>query len=195
MKNASLILNVILLAAVLFLYIDRFAVGKSKKPAETTEAITENQKPLQIVYINLDSLHSQSESFQAKKADLEKRQITAESALKAKASAFQREVSGFQQKAQSGSMTPKQIQEEEARLARKEQNIMAEQERVAKDILQDTDKFNEQFTAQVKTHLDSLKKAMNYDYILIYGANSPVLLANESFDITKTVVNLINKKG
>ncbi len=195
MKNLPLILNGVLLVAVLFLYIDRFALKQAGTDAPTTVSEETAGDNLKIVYINLDSLHSQSEAFQAKRVELEQRQVSAEATLKSKGTAFQREVAAFQQKAQSGTMTPKQIEEEQTRLARKEQTIMAEQERLAKDILDATDKFNEQFTNQIKTHLDSLKKAMNYDFILIYGSNSPVLLANENYDITKTVLGLINKKS
>ncbi len=193
MKNISLILNIVLLLAVAYLFIDRFS---NKKPAEpnATETTAEDAKPLNIVHINLDTLHEKTERFQLKKTELEKRQVDAETSLTARAKAFEKEVIAYQQKLQSGTMTPKSAQDEEARLAKKEQSIMQERERMANDLLKATDEFNLNFTNEVKGYLDSLKTQMHYDYILVTGAGSPVLLSNEKLDITQQVLDLLNKK-
>ena len=193
-NNLSLILNGVLLIAVAFLFIDRFS---SSKPASNGQSSAESEAkadPLNIVYINLDSLHEKSATFQTKKTELEKRQASAEASLKSKGASFQREIAEYQKKAQSGTLTPKAMQDIEAGLAQKEQAIRQEQDRLTQDLMAETDKFNEQFTGQVKTFLDSLKKEMNYDYILIYGSGSPILAANDSLDITKTVLDYLNKK-
>ncbi len=193
MKNISLILNIILLLAVAYLFADRFS-GSKNKTHSAADAGTVVEKPLRIVHLNLDSLHLKSESFQTKKAELEKRQDQAEASLSSRAKAFEKEVIAYQQRLQSGTLTPKAAQEEETRLAKKEQSIMQERERLAGEILKDTDEFNDAFTNQVKNYLDSLKTQMNYDYILVAGAGSPILLTNDSLDITNTILDLLNKK-
>lgn len=191
MKNLSLILNIVLLLAVAYLFVDKFS---SKKPGQNAEAhTTEQAAPLNIVYINIDSLHSKSLAFGEKRASLEERQKALEASLKSKSNAFQKEVMAFQQKVQTGTMTPKQAAEEEQRLARKEQTILAEQESKTKEMLAEMDNFNESFTNEIRGYLDSLKAEMKYDYILTYGLGSPVLVANDSLDITQTVVDLLNK--
>ncbi|MCB0522508.1 MAG: OmpH family outer membrane protein [Lewinellaceae bacterium] len=192
MKNISLVLNIILLLAVAYLFLDRFSSKKAGQPAETTTE--EAAQPLNIVHINLDTLHEKTEKFQQKKAELEKRQDEAESSLTARANAFQKEVMAYQEKLQSGTMTPKSAQEEEARLSKKEQSIMQERERLGNDLLKETDEFNLAFTNEVKGYLDSLKAQMNYDYILVTGAGSPVLVSNAKLDITQQVLDLLNKK-
>jgi outer membrane protein len=193
MKNISLVLNIVLLLAVAYLFIDRFSNKKTAEPA-ATETTEDAAKPLNIVHINLDTLHEKTERFQQKKAELEKRQVDAESSLTTRAKAFEKEVIAYQQKLQSGTMTPKSAQDEEARLAKKEQSIMQERERLATDLLKETDEFNLNFTNEVKGYLDSLKTQMHYDYILVTGAGSPVLLSNEKLDITQQVLDLLNKK-
>jgi outer membrane protein len=197
MKNLSLILNIILLLAVAYLFVDRF--GSAAKPdagkqemANTGEARSE-QAP-RIVYINIDSLHKKSEKFQTKKAELEKQQANAEAALKAKGRTFENEVAAYQKKIQSGNITPKEAQEIEQRLAMQEQSFAKEQERLAKSLMTETDKFNENFTNEIRTYLDSLKLAKGYDYVLLFGAGSPVLVASDSLDITNNVLELLNKK-
>lgn len=193
MKNISLILNIVLALAVAYLFFDRFS-GPKASIATPEAAAKAMEKPLRIVHLNLDSLHAKSEEFQSKKAELEKAQADAEASLTTRAKAFEKEVMAYQQKLQSGTMTPKSAQDEEARLAKKEQSIMQERERLGSDLLKKTDDFNGNFTDRVKGHLDSLKNLMNYDYILVAGQGSPVLLSNDSLDITNQVLDLLKKK-
>lgn len=195
MKNISLVINGLLLVAVAFLYIDRFG-GTAAPTANEAETTAEGgHANLRVVHLNLDSLHEKSTEFQAMKASLEQQQREAENALASRAQAFEQEVMAYQQKVSSGTMTPKSAEAEQTRLARKEQTIMAERERLTNELLQATDAFNGQFTNKVKEYLDSLKAERNYDYILVTGSGSPVLLSNEQLDITEEVLQRLNKKG
>lgn len=189
MKNLSLILNVVLLLAVAYLFVDRFS-NKEEEPK--VEETVEMAKPLNIMHLNIDTLQAKSAAFQAKKAELEEQGTAAEARLRNKMKAFEREVQAFAQKVQAGTMTPKAAQEEETRLARKEQNLVSEQEKLAKAFMADTDAFNLSFNIDVREILDSLKAANGYDYILISGVGSPVLTADESRDITETVLGILN---
>ncbi|HFA47712.1 MAG TPA: OmpH family outer membrane protein [Bacteroidetes bacterium] len=194
MKNLSLILNIILLLAVAYLFADRFS--GNEKPT-TKKEVAENTAPgaaLKIMYLNIDTLQANSKMFQKKKAELEKQQAAAEATMRKKLKAFQNEVLAFQKKQQSGTMTPKAAQNEGERLAQKEQNLSAQQERLAQELLQSTDEFNISFNGQVRDFLDSLKVANGYDYILIAGAGSQVLTANKDLDLTKQVLEHLNKK-
>jgi outer membrane protein len=194
MKNISLILNIVLLIAVAYLFIDKFSAPKG---AGTPEAMAQEGAghPVKIMTINLDSLHAKSESFQAKRAEMGKRQADAETALKAKGRSFEKELASYQQRLQSGNITPKEAQEIEKRLGQKQQSFQAEQERLANEIMADTDKFNSEFTSRVRNYLDSLKQELGYDYILVTGSGSPVLVSNEQMDITESILGLLNKKN
>ncbi|MEY3050930.1 MAG: hypothetical protein RLY31_715 [Bacteroidota bacterium] len=196
MKNISLVINVLLLVAVAFLYVDRFGGGSVAPAGDTGDAASADAGArLRVVHLNLDSLHEKSAEFQNMKASLEQQQLAAENALTKRAQAFEQEVMAYQQKVSSGTMTPKSAEEEQTRLARKEQTIMAERERLTNELLKATDDFNSQFTSKVKEYLDSLKAQRNYDYILVTGTGSPVLLSNEQLDITDEVLRLLNQQG
>jgi len=194
MKNISLILNIVLLVAVAYLFIDKFSAPNG---AGTPEAMAQEGvgHPVKIMTINLDSLHAKSELFQAKRAELEKRQADAEAALKAKGRSFDKELANYQQRLQSGNITPKEARQIEKSLTQKQQSFQAEQERLASEIMADTDKFNAEFTARVRNYLDSLKQELGYDYILVTGSGSPVLVSNEQMDITESILALLNKKN
>ncbi|MFQ5448815.1 MAG: OmpH family outer membrane protein [Saprospiraceae bacterium] len=194
MKNISLILNIVLLVAVAYLFVDKFS---SPKAAGSMDPAGQESvgKSLKIMTINLDTLHAKSEAFQAKRAELEKRQADAEAALKAKGRAFDKELASYQKRLQSGNITPKEAQEIEKSLSQKQQAFSAEQDRLASEIIADTDKFNAEFTTRVRDYLDSLKQEMGFDYVLVTGSGSPVLVANEQMDITESVLAMLNKKN
>ncbi|MEZ4955194.1 MAG: OmpH family outer membrane protein [Saprospiraceae bacterium] len=194
MKNLSLILNIVLLLAVAYLYADRFS---SKNETPTTaepskEASTD--KPLKVVYINIDSLHSKSNSYQATKKELETSFDRVRATLLSKEKAFQKEVGEYQQKASSGLLTPNQAKVIEEGLAKKQQEIMKLQETASAELDNKTNAFDSKFTSDIKKYSDSLRVANGYDFVLLYGGViSPMLSADTSYDITDTVVELLNK--
>ncbi|GAB4258887.1 MAG: hypothetical protein Kow0027_26390 [Saprospiraceae bacterium] len=193
MKNALLILNILLLLAVGYLFMDKFG-SSSETPAQDEQNAVETASAIKIAFVNIDTLQAKSSDFQAKRAELEKRQADAEKALETRGKAFQRELAAYQKKIQSGNITPKEAQETEARLARKEQEFNAEQERLSRELLQETDAFNSAFTKRVKEHLENLKAELGYDAIIMTGLGSPVLVYSPEFDITDKVLDLVNKE-
>ncbi|MBI5913847.1 MAG: OmpH family outer membrane protein [Bacteroidetes bacterium] len=193
MKNLSLFLNIVLLAAVAYLFFDKFSgPKKAATPAATEQKL---EKPLRVVHVNIDTLHERSLSYQAIKAQLEKKYADAEASMKVKENVFQKELKEYQAKMQSGSITPNQAQQYEESLGKKQKSIVDLQEKVGQELKDETDKFDEKFVGDVKHYADSLKQANGYDYVLLYGGIiSPMLAVNDSLDITQAIVDLLNKK-
>ena len=200
MKNLSLVLNIVLLLAVAYLFIDKFAGPKKPKPA--APAVVENPvtgelepKPLSIVYVNIDTLHEKSTAYQAIKSKIEKQYAATEASLKAKQSAFEKEYKEYAAKAQSGTITPNEAQKYEESLGRKQEAIASQGEKASRDLKEQTDKFDEEFVGDIKHFADSLQQANGYDFVLIHGGIvSPMLTADESHDITGILVELLNAK-
>lgn len=193
MKNLSLILNVILLLAVAYLYADRFSGNSEAEEPVAVEEPAEEDTNLQIVYINIDTLHSKSKSYQKTKSELEVSFERARARLLSKEKAFQKEVGEYQQKAASGTLTPNMAKGIEAELAKKQEEIMKLQETASAELDRQTNAFDAKFTGDIKRFSDSLSQANGYDYVLLYGGViSPMLSANSSMDITETVVALLN---
>ena len=191
MKNLSLILNVILLLAVAYLYADRFS-SKEAKPETPVETPTSNEAP-KIVYINIDTLHNKSLSYQATRKELETSFERARANLVSKEKAFQKEVKDYQTQLSGGLLTPNKAQEIEQKLAKKQESIMKLQETASVELERKTNAFDAKFTGDIKRYTDSLRLANGYDYVLLYGGViSPMLSANENMDITNTVVDLLN---
>ncbi len=192
MKNLSLALNIILLLAVAYLYVDRFS-GPEKAATNPTTEEKSNTSSSKIVYLNIDTLHSKSKSYQATKDELEKAYEQMSANLLSKEKAFQKDVNAYKQKASSGTLTPNQAKEIEDRLSRKQQEILQLQESSSMEMQNKTNEFDLKFNNAVKSYADSIRLVKGYDFVLLYGGvMSPMLSADGSHDITNAIVDLLN---
>lgn len=109
--------------------------------------------------------------------------------------ALQREVTGLQNRAQQGLLSPKQIQDEQQRIGRKEQELRQKQEIAMGSIQQEQLVLQEKFATQVRSILEDLKAENGYDYVLNQSAGSGVLIADPKHDITALVLERLNALG
>lgn len=189
MKNANLVLNIILLLAVGFLMVKQFQSPKTDKESTVVE---EAEKGLHIVYVNADSVLAKYEDFKKSSDALAKREEDATKSLRAKQRSLENDFLAVQKKVQQGLLAPNQIADEEQRLAQKQQGIAQEQESVSRSLMDETQKLNEKLQKNVKEVLSALQKEKGYDYILSYGPGTGVLMVNDSLDITQMVVDRLN---
>ena len=95
---------------------------------------SEAPAPLKIVYLNADTLVEQYDYFRNQKEALDKRQAEASQRMNQKGAALEKEFRQVQEKIQQGLLAPSQIAEEEQRLGQKQQSLMAEQEKLSKEL-------------------------------------------------------------
>lgn len=193
MKYASLALNGLLALAVIFLLVQHFQGKKPDSGNVGTELTTGGDAP-SIVFVNADSLINKYSFFKSRQEQLEKREKEIDADLKARARNLEKEFQQAQTRVQSGTLTPKQIQEEEAKLMQKQQSLMAEQERLTQELLAETEKVQKELEDKVKTVLAVIRSDKGYDYILSYGPGTGVLMVNDSLDITTQVLEILNKQ-
>ena len=206
MKNLSLILNILLLLAVGYLFMDKFS---SKEELKEEVAVEETAEVPKIVYVNADTLLNRYEKFQARKNEIEAKEIREDNALKSRGRslekdvrALQQEMMALEQKWQGGNMPRidyetqgQKLMEKQQKLAAKEQSIMQDQQRIAGDIIKEGQRINDELQAEIKDKLGNLKSEMGYEYILSYGMGSGVLVADERYDITERVLSILNAKA
>ena len=193
MKNATLILNVVLLLAVAFLFIDRFSGGKGESGrVEGKQVSTAPGGPLHIVYLNSDSLLAKYDYFRQRQEELARKEETASRGLQSRSQELEREIAEAQRQAQSGTLAPKQIQQMQQNLGLKQQQLMQDQQQIQQELLQEGQQLQMELEGKLKTLLDVLKEEKGYDYILNYGPGSGVLAVKESLDVTDIVVERLN---
>ena len=147
-----------------------------------------------IAFVNIDSLQDKYTFFKQKKAEFEQKEKSLEASLASKAQAFQSEYAALQQKAQGGTVPPAQLQQEGERMQQKQQNLVAERDRRGKELMEETQKFNDDLMKKINEVLGTLQKDKGYDYVVRHskGSGSAFLYVNEKFDITNDVLATLN---
>lgn len=193
MKNLPIILNIILFALVGHLY---YLNSKNAKPAEAQVLVppASQKGGAHIAYVNGDTLDAQYEWLKQQKAAIEERMANAEKTLSAKEEAIMKEAQALQEKFQTGTMTQAEAEKQQASLMQRGQKLEEEKARLSKSLGEDQKKAFNDLYANVETKLKTLSAQIGYDYILSYSRGGPILLANDSLDITKQVLELLNKK-
>ena len=193
MKNLSIILNVILLAAVIVLYILHFTGGKETRVDDKTEADMESVEEVtsSVVFIYEDSLLSNYNYFQDELTKLKAKQVSSEQSLKTRAEGLQTEFENYRQTA--GNLTINQARALEEDLMRKQQNLYTYEENLKKELLQEESRVNEALYEKVTTFLKEYAAENNYKIVFNFRRGNALLFAERGMNITRDVVNRLNQ--
>lgn len=192
MKQLPLILSIVALLATAGLAVKVF---QSSAPMATTDSpAIEQEKPLKIAYVNADTLLEKYEFFKKQREVFQKKEKDADASLKAKGRALEKDFMATQQKAQQGLLAPSAMQQEEQRLMAAQQKLVAEQERVTKALLEEDKKIRDELQKAILDRLGEIKKEEGFDFIFSYTAGGQLLAVNDSLDITKRVLEILNAK-
>lgn len=191
MRNVSLVLNIVLVAAVGVLFYLHFA---AKPVEEKVEAAIENapKSKALIAYINSDSLLTKYEFSKEIQEKLKNMETKYEAEFANRAKGLEKEIANFQQNAQSMTMNQARAQEEE--LMRKRNNLMQYQENLSQKLMQEQATLNEELYDNVSAYLEEYGRKENLDVVLTYTKGSGVLYASDSLDITNAVIAGLNEK-
>jgi outer membrane protein len=195
MKNVSLIINVVLLVAVVFLYIDRFSA--------TNNAINEPEKEVKsdsltveidydIDYINSDSLVKNYQFFVEKREELTDKQQKLEVEYRNRATGLQKEITDFQQTA--GSMTMNQARAIEEDLVKKQENLLRYQDNIRTQLIKDENEANREVYKEIDAYLKEYGKEKNLKIVLSYVYGGEILYADNALDVTDEVIRELNNR-
>ena len=206
MKQTSLIINIVLIAAVAILFYLNISLkknvealgGATNNPAavlQTPATLADNNvdlKNAKIAYLNIDSLDYKYQYIVDNSKEYANKQMALESQLNSMAAKFQADYQDFQQAAQAGVRGEAELNKQKSQLEQQQYDVAAKQKQL--------ENLGEEIA---KKRGDMLKRVSNfiarynngkYDYILAYTtANiSSVLYAKPGLDITKEIVDGLN---
>lgn len=193
MKSLPWILIAILALSVINLYFKVY--DKSTASSASHSNTVADNAPLRIVYVNADSILENFSQFRKEKDALDRKQLELETKLGTRGKALENEVAQIQQKIQGGLLTPKEIQEQEQRLGAKQQGLVAERDRLGKEIQEEGMGINDRLQKIMISTLESIKKEKGYQYIFSYVKGGQILLGNPPDDITGDVLKMLNAKA
>lgn len=150
---------------------------------------------MKIAYVNGDSILMNYKEFRTESEAMEIKQRKAEEELQKKGAALEREFIAYQQQAQKGTMTGKEMEAREKYLSGRQEALLAERDKMAREIMDETSRINERLQKVLQERLKEIRDKEGYDYIMSYIAGGPILVADEKHDITERVLEELNRSS
>jgi len=205
MKQVSLIINIVLIAAVAILFFmytslkkNVEVLGMQSQPAglstiATLPAGAGSLKDSKIAYINIDSLNNNYQYIIDNSKELRTRQAGMEAQYNSMVAKLQSDYQDFQQAVQSGIRPEAELEKEKTRLEQMQYEI-ASKEKQMQGLGEETGRKQADMLRSVSDFIAKLNNG-RYDYILAYTSNiSSVLYAKPGLDISKEVIDGLNSE-
>ena len=165
------------------------ASPKMDEKPQAAEA--ENVGGMKIAFVEVDSLMTQYNFAKDYSVTLQKK---SRNTLTQKTNELQAAVNNFQQKLQNNGFTSReQAQSVQAGIERRQRDLQELQARLETELANETQKFNEALRDSLNNFLTSYNKDKKYDLILSKAGDN-ILLADRKYDITKDIINGLNKR-
>lgn len=194
MKKIQIIIDSVLAAGVIALFILHFVSSPCCKHHQKQEAVVE-QGNLPIAYVNLDSVLVNYTLAQEVSEKLMRKQEDARLKLNTKARTFQNEYADFQRKLENNAFLSRERAESEAnRLQKKQEELQALEAQLTEDIMRENQELNMRLADSLTACIDEYNKAGQYHLILSNQGRDNVITATEGYDITDDVIELLNNR-
>ena len=200
MKNINYVINGVLAIAVIVLFILQFSGEKNSIPSSETVTTTSGEHTLTmpVAYIDVDLLLENyyfsidlTESITRKSENVRANLVQQERS-------FQDEVENFNYRLQNNAFTTQQrVDQEKNRLEQKYAELQALSEKQSMDLMEENQRMNEQLRDTVMTHLKEFNTTKGYQIIYSNTSStlvSPILLADDVYNITTEFTDYLNKK-
>lgn len=193
MKNLSLILNGILIVAVGALYYLHFfaepRVTAEAKP-DSTRAVT----GVPIVYINIDTLLNNYDYYQDLRIEMEDKQAELEAQLNSRSKSYEQNALDYQNKVNKGLVTRREAAELEQALYQEQQDLLTLRDELSMQLAEEEQVRNRRLIDNIMVFLKDYNKDYHYQFIFSNSFGDNMLFANDSLNITYSVLQGINKK-
>jgi outer membrane protein len=199
-KQTSIIINVVLFIAIGVLYYLHFsscntactnvAEGDAAKPVVM---MPKEIKASKMVYINSDVLNKDYDFVKDLTSTAMAKQQRLQNSYEGKAKKLQEDYAEFQQKASQGLLSENQANAAQNELIKRKDEL-DQMEGQLQEMMAEVQKSNEEVRKSVIDYITEYNKTGQYNYIFTYtdGPGGVVLLANDSLDITKEIVEGLN---
>ena len=149
---------------------------------------------LKIAYVEVDSLMSQYNFCKDFSLVLQKKSNNARNTLNSKGQQLQAAVNNFQHKMNNNGFTSReQAATVQAAIQRQQEDLQELQNRLASELDAETAKYNEALRDSLQSFLKVYNKTKKYDLIMSKAGDN-ILFADKKHDITKDVINGLNKR-
>jgi outer membrane protein len=197
MKNINYVINGVLAVAVLVLFVLQFS-GKKEVQSSSEEASASSEGSVSgfpVAYINVDSLLLNYNFSKDLNEQIVKKQENARANITQQARKLQSEIEEFQYKLKNSAFaTQERAEQEQQRLMKKQQELQTLEEKLAQELMEETRRMNEQLRDTIVQHLKEYNKEKGFQIIFSNTEGSPILLADDVYNITGEVIEYLNRR-
>lgn len=194
MKN-NYIISGILTVAVIVLFVLQFTGKKTDtKNNVAVETITDSTNfHLPIAYIRTDSLMANYKFFNDLNESIIKKMENQKLIINQRTQKLQKEFLEFQQKAQMNAfISAERQQQEQSRLLGQQQDLENYAAQAERELALEQMKMNQQLQDTIVAALKVFNNPQKYQLILSNVGTDNILYADDSYDITKEIIEFLN---
>ena len=191
MKNLSLALNGVLIVAVGILYYLHFNGKQTPDSGSASASGSINVSSKGIVYVNSDSLLDSYDFYKDQKTKFEAEQNRIQIELKSESDKLQKDAALYQQ--QAIGMTDMERQQKEQQLGMRQQNLMEKKDAMLGKLDQLQANSSEELYTKLNNYLREFNADKNLQFVLGYQKGGGILFANDSLNVTRQVIEGLNK--
>ncbi len=194
MNKKQIIVDSILAVAIIVLFVLHFT-----KSSTASEAVSENASAvsaeLPIAYVNLDSILVNYTFAVEANNQLMNDQENATARLRQQYRTLENEVADFQRKLENNAfLSRERAESEQQRLMKKQQDLQDLEAKLSQDLMKKTQDLTLQLSDTVDNFLNVYNADGRYKIIFTNNHRDNIIMADEAFDITKEVVEQLNKR-
>jgi len=197
MKHINSIANIVLAVGLVVLYILHFSGSGNVKPVARIAGSdsTSFAAQLPIAYINVDSLLLNYNYSKDLNEVLIRKRENAQATLTEKARKLDAEMKEFQRKRENNAFLSEQsFKSQQQALLKKQQDLQQLEEALTQQLSKEQQKMNEQLRDSIYKFLQEYNKDHKYQMILSNTMNDNIMVADNAYNITNEVVELLNSK-
>jgi len=194
MKKTNLIIDIVLGIAVVVLFVLHFTSGSKKADITRSKGESVVSEQFSAAWVNIDTLLNYYDMYYDMKLELEESGKKKEAELNAKSRSFEKEAYDFQDKVQKGLLTRSEAQQLQTDLAAKEQQLYQLRDEMRLQLAEEEQVKLRQIHYSITEYLKDFNADKGYHLILSNSFGGPLLYGNPANDITKEVLEGLNKR-
>jgi outer membrane protein len=192
--NSNTVLGLVLLAGLIILYVLHFTGGDNLNDEPVMMIQKSSGRQLSVVFVNIDSLNRNYDYVKVLRNDLEGTGRRLQTEVLSEQAALEEEANEFQRQLAANIIPEEKAKVQYEQLMQRQQMLMEKKERYTHQVAEKELDMNYRLIDTVTAFLKRFNRQYQFDYILAYKAGGEILLSNDTLDITRTVLNELNKE-
>lgn len=189
------VLTAILLVAVIVLFVLVMQKPKCSQEASSVASTSSEVSTLPIAYINVDSLLLQYNFAINANDALMRKQEDARLKINTQAKRLQDEMNDFQRKLENNAFLSRaRAEQEQTRLLQKQEELQRLDAQLTEELMIEQQNMSLQLRDTINNILKEYNADQRYQLIISNTSGDNLLYANEAYNITREVVDLLNTR-